>query len=42
MIGQLSVGPNTPFASSVIAVVLVAVGALGYGWWRIGNRDAGN
>ena len=42
MIGQLSVGPNTPFASSAIAVVLVAVGALGYGWWRIGNRGAGN
>jgi len=34
MIGQLSVEPNTPFTGSALALLVVAVGAVGYGFWR--------
>jgi cytochrome c oxidase subunit 2 len=41
MIGQLEVAPNTPFISSSVAVVAVAVGALGIGGWMVGRNGGG-
>jgi len=41
MIGQLSVEPNTPFAGGGIAILLVAVGAVGWGFWRKANGASG-
>lgn len=37
MIGQLEVAPNAPFITSSVLVVVVAVGALGVGWWTVGR-----
>jgi len=34
LIGQLSVEPNTPFAGSALALVLVGMGTVAYGFWR--------
>ncbi|MDP2950731.1 MAG: cupredoxin domain-containing protein [Chloroflexota bacterium] len=33
MVGEVAVEPNTPFRGAAAAILVVALGVVGYGWW---------
>lgn len=38
MVGEVAVEPNTPFRGAAAAILVLALGVVGYGWWSK-NRD---